>query len=193
MPIPSIWLIAALAVIAVVFIVLLLLPGQDKQAGTQPDVSVSAAPGSVVTVRKVGHVTSVLIREAVHDHWEGGDGISLPLLPTELTRRDQPGLFAEYMSPDTRPSRKYQIIDEVYALGYTLPFLPGLYDQYKKEVEEAIGKDKEPTQVCPKSPVNLTPSHDKPQDGVKRMDIDDGLRHAPLPDMGSGDEPADNQ
>ena len=135
MPIPSIWLIAALAVIAVVFIILLLLPGQDKQAGAQSDVSVSAAPGSVVTVRKVGHVTSVLIREAVHDHWEGGDGISLPLLPTEVTRREQPGLFAEYMSPDTRPSRKYQIIDEVYALGYTLPFIPGLYDQYKKEIE----------------------------------------------------------
>ena len=186
----AIWLIAALVVIAVIFAVLLFLPGQDRNSPVTvaERVSLAPSPGSIVTVRKVGRITSVVIREDIHDHWEG-DSIPLPLLPTEVTRREQPELYAEYMDPGTSASRKYEIIDEVYALGYTLPYIRGLNELYKKELKDAMeAGDPDARTALERTPVNLTAASGKDGDGIRRMDIDNGLRHAPLPDMGEGSE-----
>ena len=106
-----------------------------------------------------------------------------------MTRREQPELYAEYMDPGTSASRKYEIIDEVYALGYTLPYIRGLNDLYKKELKDAMESgDPDARTALERTPVNLTAASGKDEDGIRRMDIDNGLRHAPLPDMGEGSE-----
>ena len=158
MPITVTWLIAALVVIAFIVVAALLLTGQDKGSRQDGGLSLNTPPGSVVTVRKVGEITSVLIRENIRDHWEGADSIPLPLPSTDVTRREEPALYAEYMSPDTPATRKYEIIDEVYALGYTLPYITGLEEQRQKELREAAeGGDPDARVVHARTPINLTP------------------------------------
>ena len=76
------------------------------------------------------------IRQQVSDHWEGADGIALPLLGPEAAKRYEPALWAEYMDPGTSAIRKYEIVDEVYSLGFTLPYIKGLNEQYKREIRE---------------------------------------------------------
>ena len=134
------WTVAVLLAVAAVFTLLLLIPpkgASSRPGGEEGGISVSAGD-SVVTVRKVGQVTSVLIREGVRDHWEGSDGIVLPPLPVEVTRREEPALYAEYLSPDTSAVRRYEIADDLYARGYTLPWIRGLDEQYRRERREAL-------------------------------------------------------
>ena len=182
--------VAALSAAAVVFTVLLLLPQQGKEAaaagGARDAVTVGTA-GGIVTVRKVGRTTAVLIRDDIHDHWEGTGGVDVPLLPVEVTRRERPELYAEYLSPDTSAIRKYEIADDLYAEGYTLPWIGGLHEQYKRELREALEQGGDSRTILERTPVDLTP-------GVRRDDfgtlhIDDSLRHVPLPDMEEGGGP----
>lgn len=179
--------------------ILLFLPQKEKgQDGDAPSNELSIDSGaSIVTVRKIGPITSVTIRQGVSDHWEGSEGIALPLLGTEATRRHEPALWAEYMDPSTSATRKYEIIDEVYALGFTLPYIKGLNEQYKREMKEALASgDPDSRAVHERTPVNLTPAR---QDGsasedYKKIHINDDLRHAPLPDMGEDvPDESDNQ
>lgn len=168
-------LILGLILIALAAAFLLLCPTAPGRPSSPPppgEVSVSAAEGSIVTVRKVGGVTSVV----VHSHWEGEDGITPPALPPDITRAREPELYAEYMSPETTATRKYEIIDLVYGLGYTLPAIPGLHEQYMKEVRESSGKK------GGKSPVNLSERAGRP---IKRLHIDRSVSPSDVPDMGA--------
>lgn len=185
---PAIILVATLAAVAVVFTVLLLVPqgdGEKKSLPSDGDISIGT-PGGVVTVRKVGRVTSVVIHEGIHDHWEGADGVPVPLLPTEATKVHEPALYAEYMSPETSAIRKYEIIDEVYSKGFTLPYIGGLNEQYKREMREALSGAPSEGTAAARKPVDLTPGRKAPAgdgDDFEILDINDGLRHAPLPEM----------
>lgn len=159
------WAAAALlAVSAVLAVALALEPrpadGEGDSGNVKPR---KPSGGSMVTVRRVGGVTSVVIREGVRDHWEGDGGVPAALLPPEVTRAAHPALYAEYLSPDTPPSRRYAIIDELYSMGFTLPYCKDLHALWK--AEEARSK------AAPKGPVDLT--------------IDQGLRDVPQPDLGA--------
>ena len=181
-------LLAALSAIAVIIITILLCtPSKDSPKASGKDgegISVSAAEGSIVTVRKVGRMTSVTIRSTVHDHWEGADNIQVPMIPIEVTRLEKPDLYAEYISPETSAIRKYEIADDLYAEGFTLPYIRGLNEQYKKEVAEAMNDSaSDGRTIVERTPVNLT-GRGKEKPLFEELNIDDGLRHAPLSDMG---------
>ena len=167
------WLAAALGIIAVVIVaVLIFSPSKDKDSAAKPDggISVNTSEGSIVTVRKVGRVTSVTIRTQAHDHWEGSDGVQVPQIPTEMTRLYRPELYDEYMSPETSAIRKYEIADELYAEGFTLPYIRGLHEQYKREVAEALKEGGDARTIAERTPVNLT-QKGKDADSVKELDI----------------------
>lgn len=187
-------LLSALSVVAIVITVLLLCsPSKDspKVPGKgEEGISVSAAEGSIVTVRKVGRMTSVTIRSTVHDHWEGADNIQVPMIPIEVTRLEKPDLYAEYISPETSAIRKYEIADDLYAEGFTLPYIRGLNEQYKKELAEALSdRSGDGHTIMERTPVDLT-GRGKEQPAYEELAIDDGLRHTPLEDMGeAADEP----
>jgi hypothetical protein len=163
-------LLICVAALAILYLLFVNLGGETPVSAAPVEGTVSVDAG-LVTVRKVGPVTSVVIRGAVSDHWDGG-GVPLPLLPVELTRVHEPELWAEYMSPETSAARKYDIIDEVYAKGFTLPYLRGLNEQYRRELAEGgpiAGK------APGRAPVNLT--------GKASLKIDESLREEPIPPM----------
>ena len=177
---PAIWLVATLFAAAAVFTVLLLFPtkeGSSRTSAEEDGISVSTG-GGVVTVRKVGRVTSVIIRQEIHDHMEGGDSIDIPQLPIEVTRREEPELYAEYVSPETTAVRKYEIADDLYSRGYTLPWIRGLHEQYKKET------DRGPETVHGRAPVDLTPR--KAEAPPRELAPDRSLQDVDQPDMGDG-------
>ena len=188
----AIYLAAALGIIAIVIITILVL-SPSKEPGRASDkedegVSVNAGGGSIVTVRKVGRMTSVTIRSAVHDHWEGAENIQVPQIPIEVTRLEKPELYAEYISPETSAIRKYEIADELYAEGFTLPYIRGLNEQYKKEIAEALAdRSGDGPTIAERTPVDLT-GKGKGQPEYRELDINDGLRHVQLEDMGGGAE-----
>ena len=162
-PVQTWTVLVLLGILALLAVLLLILPSRAE--AKEEAVPASGGPGSIVTVRKVGGVTSVVIRDGASDHWEGDGGVSLPLLPPEVTARLQPELYAEYTSPDTSAIRKYEIIDELYSMGFTLPYIKDLNDLYKREVQSALS---------PGGPAAGTPR--------KRAPVD--LSHMAGPDMG---------
>ena len=177
---PAICLLVILASCVLGLAILLFLPLIEKRqdtGGRSSEIAIDSGE-SIVTVRKIGTVTSVTIRPGIRDHWEGSEGVAVPLLGPEATRLHEPALWAEYMDPSTSAIRKYEIIDEVYALGFTLPYEKELLERYER------------------TPVNLTPAH---QDGpgpeeYKKVQINQELLHEPTPDMGEdAPEPPDNQ
>ena len=193
---PLIWLVAVLGVLAVaLFFILVLSPSKDggKEPSSRDDsgISLNTSEGSIVTVRKVGHVTSVTIRSTVHDHWEGSGNVPVPMIPIEVTRLEKPELYSEYINPETSAVRKYEIADELYAEGFTLPYIPGLNEQYKKEIADALACPDDGRVIAERTPIKLNP---KPSgEEVRELDINDGLRHAPMEDMGSDDIPEPEQ
>ena len=58
------------------------------------------------------------------------------------------------MSVRTSAVRKYEIIEILYTEGYSLPFQPGLNEQYKKELLQQNAERR-------RKPVDLTPSKPK--------------------------------
>ena len=181
------WLAAALGIIAVVIVaVLIFSPSKDKDSAAKPDggISVNASEGSIVTVRKVGRVTSVTIRTQAHDHWEGSDGVQVPQIPTEMTRLYRPELYDEYMSPETSAIRKYEIADELYAEGFTLPYIRGLHKQYKREVAEALKDGGDARTIVEHTPANITPKS-KDDKQYKELDIN---RNQEIGDMDAAPE-----
>ena len=194
---PFVWLVATLFAAAAIFTVLVLFPTKESSPsrdGKDDGISITAG-GSVVTVRKVGRVTSVVIRNDIHDHWEGSDGIDIPQLPIEFTRLHEPALYAEYVSPETSAIRKYEIADDLYAQGYTLPYIRGLHEQYKREMKEAQEwgvTDAEASRGY--SPANLSPR--KVEVPPRELEPDNSLRSVDLPEMGYAapeNEDADNE
>ena len=196
---PAICLLVILASCVLGLAILLFLPLIEKRqdAGERSNEIAIDSGESIVTVRKIGTVTSVTIRPGIRDHWEGSEGVAVPLLGPEATRLHEPALWAEYMDPSTSAIRKYEIIDEVYALGFTLPYEKGLLERYKRELKEAVSSgDPDGRAIHERTPVNLTPAH---QDGpgpeeYKKVQINQELLHEPTPDMGEdAPEPPDNQ
>ncbi len=112
---------------------MLLTSDSSPKVSRDPEVSISGENG-MVTIRKVGRSTSVLIHSDTGEYWEGSDGISIPMTPIEATRRHEPALYAEYMSEKTSAIRKYEIAEELYSIGYTLPYQRGLHEQWVKEM-----------------------------------------------------------
>ena len=161
MTLSSILPIALLLAAATVFTVLLIVPSRVSIAPPQNRKETARDSGteSVVTVRKVRRDTPSAIRRSVNDHWEGTDDyLDIPPPPTEVTLREEPTLYAEYLSPETSAIRRYEIADELYGQGYTLPYIKGLSDQYNDEMKEAIehgGPDART--IHERTPVNLTP------------------------------------
>lgn len=177
---PTLILGAILIVLAAAFV--MLCPTSRPSPPPQGDVSVSADSGSVITVRKVGGVTSVV----VHSHWEGDGGAPLPFLPSEVTRLNEPELYAEYLSEETSATRKYEIIDLIYGLGYTLPAIPGLHEKYLEERRAAAA-----AAAPAKAPVDMT---GRPDAIRRRMHIDRNVSPSDVPDMDApGDEKTINE
>lgn len=181
-------LLIFLAFVAVIFMILLLLPLKEKGGNRTAENALSIQDGgSIVTVHKIGPVTSVTIRQTVNDHWEGKDGVALPMLAPEVTRHYEPDLWNEYMDPKTSAIRKYELIDEAYSMGFTLPLIKGLDEQYKKEIKKALSSsDPDARTIHERTPVDLSREHRGGPDSEreeKKVQINDELRHAPLPDM----------
>jgi len=151
---------------------LLLDPGEKGRAGQGAE-SVITAPGhSVITVRKVGRTTRVDIRADIHSHWEGEEGVAPKPTPVEVTRREQPELFEEYMSPEATATRKYAIVDELYSMGYTLPLIPSLHEQWVLEQQMVRAQQEDPPKEDP---------------APRRLNVDYALSAVPMPPL--GDEP----
>lgn len=178
--IPSlvILLLLCAAALGIIFLLLVNLGGDGAQQCGEPAGVVSVnAPGSIVTVHRAGGVTSVEIRSHVSDHWEGG-GVAIALPPVEVTRIHEPELYAEYISPLTSAIRKYEIIEELYAKGFTLPYLKGLNEQYKKEMKENPER----------TPADLT--------RYRTISPDESLREVQIPGMEESppeEEPSEKQ
>lgn len=180
--------------IAVILTVTLLSQGDSsKKDAPSADVSINAAEGSIVTVRKVGRTTRVFIRSDIHDHWEGSDGIDLSPAPIEITRSEEPQLYAEYMSPKTSAIRKYEIADYIYSIGLTLPYIHGLHEQWQKELQsqEQMIPSGEVNPATEHTPVNLKGG--APRGGVvyNKLDINHKLRKEPMVDFGLAEDPED--
>ena len=197
------WAVIVLAALLTVFLVILFAPSgspQPKGREPAPGVSIAAAAGSIVTVRKVGSATRVDIRPDIHDHWEGDRDIDVAPTPIEITRSEEPKLFAEYMSPATSATRKYEIADYLYGIGLCLPFIPGLHQQWLREQEQAAG-DRRPDAVRTKGHVNpateetpVNPGGGHMEEGLvmRRLVVDESLRHEPVPAMEPEEVPDDS-
>lgn len=189
---PAIILLAVFAVALIGMVILLLVPtaeapGKGQSGGESICVETK---GSIVTVRKVGSITSVYIHGGIADHWDGADGVSLGPLSPESTRLYEPALYDEYMSPSTSAIRKREIIDEVYSMGFTLPYIPGLYEQYKRELSEAE-KDPDGKAATEHTPVNLTAgSEPREEPQLKTLEVNRALAQTAFSPMETGDDPS---
>lgn len=154
MTMTSIILAVLLASVAVALTVVFIFTREPSSTGETSERISIGSHGSIVTVRKAGNVTSVDFRGGGLDHWEGDDNIKIPPPPVEETRRRWPDLYAEYVSEDTPPLRRREIADDLYAMGFTLPYIPGLYEQCQNALrsENPGGR---------RVPVNLTPKDDQ--------------------------------
>ena len=110
--------ILALALVAIVIVLVSPTASPEEKSLPQGESISVETQGSIVTVRKIGRVTSVSIHDGIRDHWEGPDGVPISPLSPESTRYYYPELYDEYMSPSTSAIRKREIIDEVYAMDY---------------------------------------------------------------------------
>ena len=180
MTISATCLAATLLAVALFFSLFLFIPAKETPATpATEDESASARTGcGIVTVRKVGRTTSSVFRQDVHEHWEGSDSVELPQLPIEVTLREEPELYAEYMSPGTPAVRKYEIADDLYGKGYTLPWIGGLNEQYKREIKEAQeGSDPDAKVILERTPVDLTPGKRRPAAGRSNPSREDIQKH----------------
>lgn len=188
-----IYLAAGLAIIVAILLVLALLSMSSHGRESQDSgVSINTAEGSIVTVRKIGRTTRVDIRNDIHDHWEGSGGIDLQPVSIETTRQLEPELFAEYMSPKTSATRKYEIVDYIYSIGLTLPHLRDLNIQFRKEQQEA---QKNPaTQHTP-----IDPNGGPMINGIvyRQLEVNPKLREEPLVELNdsepAGESPEDGE
>ena len=154
MTMTTIILAVLLASVAVALTMVFIFTKESSATGeTHERISIGSR-GSIVTVRKAGSVTSVDFRGAALDHWEGDGDIPVPPPPVEETRRRWPDLYSEYISEDTPPLRRREIADDLYAMGFTLPYIPGLYERCRDGLrgENARGR---------RAPVDLTPKDDQ--------------------------------
>ncbi len=131
------WLTCAAFLFLLVSFGALMLMTSDSftKENKEHEVSIAGESG-MVTIRKVGRNTNVVIHPDIRDHWEGTGGISIPMTPIEATMRYEPNLYSEYMSERTSAVRKYEIAEMLYSIGFTLPYQKGLHEQWLKEMRE---------------------------------------------------------
>jgi len=171
---PYIWLVAAVAIVIILAAAIVLFVPREKLPQEEATESVITAPeSSVVTVRKIGGTTRVDIHTSIHSHWEGDGGVAPKPTPVEVTRREQPELYEEYMSSETTATRKYEIVDELYSMGYTLPLIPSLHEQWVREQALVRAQREDPPKENP-APRRLSVNHD--------------LGAEPLPPLGDTEE-----
>ena len=185
-------IVTALVTLAIaIFLYLVFSPSREVGAAGAPPqdgISVNTAEGSIVTVRKVGRITSVTIRSTVHDHWEGSGDISVPPLPIEVTKIERPELYEEYINPKTSAMRKYEIADDLYAEGFTLPYISGLNEQYKKEVSEALISPGDGKVIAESTPARPSPNRSASKNLVINHDVAREVTDNPVGDTPSGPE-----
>ena len=185
-------IVTALVTLAIaIFLYLVFSPSREGGAAGAPPqdgISVNTAEGSIVTVRKVGRITSVTIRSTVHDHWEGSGDISVPPLPIEVTKIERPELYEEYINPKTSAMRKYEIADDLYAEGFTLPYISGLNEQYKKEVSEALISPGDGKVIAESTPARPSPTRSAAKNLVINHDVAHEVTDNPVGDTPSGPE-----
>ena len=185
-------IVTALVTLAIaIFLYLVFSPSREGGAAGAPPqdgISVNPAEGSIVTVRKVGRITSVTIRSTVHDHWEGSGDISVPPLPIEVTKIERPELYEEYINPKTSAMRKYEIADDLYAEGFTLPYISGLNEQYKKEVSEALISPGDGKVIAEYTPARPSPNRSAAKNLVINHDVAREVTDNPVGDTPSGPE-----
>ena len=185
-------IVTALVTLAIaIFLYLVFSPSREGGAAGAPPqdgISVNTAEGSIVTVRKVGRITSVTIRSTVHDHWEGSGDISVPPLPIEVTKLERPELYEEYINPKTSAMRKYEIADDLYAEGFTLPYISGLNEQYKKEVSEALISPGDGKVIAESTPARPSPTRSAAKNLVINHDVAREVTDNPVGDTPSGPE-----
>ena len=185
-------IVTALVTLAIaIFLYLVFSPSREGGAAGAPPqdgISVNTAEGSIVTVRKVGRITSVTIRSTVHDHWEGSGDISVPPLSIEVTKIERPELYEEYINPKTSAMRKYEIADDLYAEGFTLPYISGLNEQYKKEVSEALISPGDGKVIAESTPARPSPNRSAAKNLVINHDVAREVTDNPVGDTPSGPE-----
>ncbi len=136
--------VIAILVVAVCIIFLFSGRGGEKE---DTEFSINAR-NSVVTVRKVGAQTKVIV-EPIAEPVDEGESVDLESV--ESTRKAYPVLYEEYMSDSTPARRKYEILEQLSQVGYVLPYIEGLHDKYRREIIEeyerirkTVGGAKEP-------------------------------------------------
>ncbi len=182
----SIWIVALVAIVLIVLTAVLLFATGGKSSREEGSVEsvISTPSSSIVTVRKVGKTTRVDIRLDVHDHWEGEGGVAIKPTPVEITRLEQPELYEEYMSSEATATRKYEIADELYSMGYSLPYIRGLHEQWVREQKAVRDEQEDPPQ-----PVKLGEGRRDAKDiAPNRLDINHDLEAEPVPAMGEEPE-----
>lgn len=94
-------------------------------------------PGRPVFTVRNAFVQSVSFRNSpVPYSLERDDETELAPADLSATMRAFPDLYAEYMSGQTSATRKMEISDIIYEAGFILPLQPGLYEQYRREMQE---------------------------------------------------------
>ncbi len=127
------WIIFCTVIVAIVTVLVFLARPVDRKNEKKTGDS-SDSPGGIITIRHVGTRTKISV---IPDYLEG-QGEPAGFVPTEAARDSFPELYEEYMSPETSATRKYEIADYIYSIGLTLPLQRGMYEQFKREVEERI-------------------------------------------------------
>ncbi len=152
----SYWIILsviATLVATIGFIMLLPIKSTKDEDDDYDDIHIDTND-SIVTIRKISKNTSVTIKNIPHHIGDVGE--NLEPSPIEVTRKECPKLFAEYMSKSTSAIRKYEIMNFICFLGLTLPYIEGLNEKYKKEIAEkqAESQTQNPQKEAPPSSNN---------------------------------------
>lgn len=125
-------IIAVIAVFLVCTLLCIFLPvGRGRRVSPSGQDGIPAREEDVVRVQKAAGTS-------LEEELSSGGGALLPPPAVEITRREEPELYAEYVDPATSAARRYEIADDLYAMGYTLPFIPGMAEAYLNERKAAL-------------------------------------------------------
>ena len=84
--------------------------------------------------------------------------------------------------------RKYEIADDLYAEGFTLPYISGLNEQYKKEVSEALISPGDGKVIAESTPARPSPNRSAAKNLVINHDVAREVTDNPVGDTPSGPE-----
>lgn len=131
-------IICGIAVAAILIILVVLFVSRPKDTHTE-QMEVETDSKSVVTVRKVAGVTRVSVKlepEPSYAPFYDEDS-RYPTLPPEVTRKEFPALYEEYMDDSVPALRRRDILVELYNMGYALPTVKDLQKRIDEEEQLA--------------------------------------------------------